>query len=107
MPGNRGVPAFASGRSIVVSSEFIRSEQKGEAVGCVIHEITHIAQNSDWGRGNRRRVPGWDAWGNQIESDAVWEKPAAAAPAADLFTPDSDDGGAKARSSDNLSGGEV
>jgi hypothetical protein len=59
MPGNRGVPAFAAGTNIVVSSEFIRSEQQGEAVGCVIHEIVHVAQASDWGRGRRARVPSW------------------------------------------------
>jgi N6-adenosine-specific RNA methylase IME4 len=35
----------------------------------------------------RRRMPGWDAWGNQIESDAVWT--AAAVPAGDdLFSRD-------------------
>lgn len=56
MPGNRGVPAYASGGNIVVSSDFLRSQEKGEAIGCVIHEIVHIAQTSDWGRG---RVPGW------------------------------------------------
>jgi hypothetical protein len=59
MPGNRGVPAYASGGNIVVSSGFLRSQEKGEAIGCVIHEIVHIAQTSDWGRGRRGRVPGW------------------------------------------------
>ena len=59
IPGNRGIPAFASGRNIVVSSEFLRSQEKGEAIGCVIHEIVHIAQTSDWGRGRRGRVPSW------------------------------------------------
>lgn len=59
IPGNRGIPAFASGGNIVVSSDFLRSEQKGEAVGCIIHEIVHIAQSSDWGRGKRRNVPSW------------------------------------------------
>lgn len=59
MPGNRGIPAYASGGNIVVSSEFLRSQQKGEAIGCVIHEIVHIAQSSDWGRGKRRNVPSW------------------------------------------------
>ncbi|MES2706812.1 MAG: basic secretory protein-like protein [Verrucomicrobiota bacterium] len=59
IPGNRGIPAYASGGNIVVSSEFLRSQQKGEAVGCVIHEIVHIAQSSDWPRGRRRNVPTW------------------------------------------------
>lgn len=60
MPGNRGVPAYASGGNIVVSSDFLRTQEKGEAVGCVIHEIVHIAQSSDWRRGGRRGlVPGW------------------------------------------------
>ena len=60
MPGNRGVPAYASGGNIVVSSDFLRTQEKGEAIGCVIHEIVHIAQTSDWGRGGRReRVPSW------------------------------------------------
>ncbi|RYD36340.1 MAG: hypothetical protein EOP86_06245 [Verrucomicrobiaceae bacterium] len=60
IPGNRGIPAYASGGNIVVSSEFLRSQQKGEAVGCVIHEIVHIAQTSDWGNRSRRRgVPSW------------------------------------------------
>ncbi len=60
VPGNRGIPAYASGGNIVVSSDFLRSEEKGEAIGCVIHEIVHIAQTCDWGRGGRRgRVPSW------------------------------------------------
>jgi hypothetical protein len=59
MPGNPGVPAYASGGNIVVSSGFLRSQEKGEAIGCVIHEIVHIAQTSDLGRGRRGRVPGW------------------------------------------------
>jgi hypothetical protein len=59
MPGNRGIPAYAAGGNIVVSSDFLRSQQKGEAVGCVIHEIVHIAQTSNWGRGRPGRVPSW------------------------------------------------
>lgn len=68
MPGNPSVPAYASGGNIVVSSDFLRSQQKGEAIGCVIHEIVHIAQTSDWrrgrsgpggGRGRVGRVPSW------------------------------------------------
>jgi len=58
VPGNRGIPAYASGGNIVVSSGFLRTQAKGEAVGCVIHEIVHIAQTSDWGPG-RGRVPSW------------------------------------------------
>jgi hypothetical protein len=59
VPGNRGIPAFAAGGNIVVSSDFLRSEAGGEAIGCVIHEIVHVAQTSHWGPQNHGRVPTW------------------------------------------------
>ena len=59
VPGNRGIPAYAVGGNIVVSSDFMRSEADREAIGCVIHEIVHVAHTSHWGPQNHGRVPTW------------------------------------------------
>jgi hypothetical protein len=58
MPGRDGIPGFASGDRIVVSSKFMRDQMRGEALGCLIHEMVHIIQ---FGAGQRahRSVPSW------------------------------------------------
>jgi hypothetical protein len=63
IPGNPGVPAYASGGGIVVSSDFMRSQKDGEAVGCIIHEMTHIVQSGTGGS----KAPGWS-----VEGVADW-----------------------------------
>ncbi|YCM42756.1 basic secretory protein-like protein [Verrucomicrobiaceae bacterium 227] len=45
LPENlRGVPAYASGDSVVFNADFMRREMAGEAVGAGIHEIVHVVQ---------------------------------------------------------------
>jgi hypothetical protein len=58
IPGRDGIPGFASGDRIVVSSRFMRDQMQGEALGCLIHEMVHIVQ---FGAGKRahRTVPVW------------------------------------------------
>lgn len=58
IPGRDGIPGFASGDRIVVSSKFMRDQMKGESLGCLIHEMVHIVQ---FGAGQRahRSVPVW------------------------------------------------
>ena len=58
IPGRDGIPGFASGDLIVVSSKFMRDQMKGESLGCLIHEMVHIVQ---FGAGQRahRSVPVW------------------------------------------------
>ena len=64
LPANlRGVPAYASGASVVFNSDFMRRELGGEAVGAGIHEIVHVVQfagRDENGRITRgRRLPTW------------------------------------------------
>ncbi|MGA0845069.1 MAG: basic secretory protein-like protein [Luteolibacter sp.] len=58
IPGVEGIPGFSSGNRIVVSSEFMRNQMHGEALGCLIHEMVHIVQ---FGSGQRphHSVPSW------------------------------------------------
>ncbi len=58
IPGRDGIPGFASGDKIVVSSKFMRDQMKGESLGCLIHEMVHIVQ---FGSGKRahRTAPVW------------------------------------------------
>lgn len=58
IPGHDGIPGFASGDRIVVSSKFMREQMEGEALGCLIHEMVHIVQ---FGAGQRahQSVPSW------------------------------------------------
>jgi hypothetical protein len=58
MPGRDGIPGFASGDRIVVSSRFMRDQKDREALGCLIHEMVHIVQ---FGAGQRahRSAPSW------------------------------------------------
>ncbi len=56
--GRDGIPAYASGPRMTVSSKFMRDHMKGEAVGCLIHEMVHVVQ---FGNGKRahRSAPSW------------------------------------------------
>ncbi|MEO5915238.1 MAG: basic secretory protein-like protein [Luteolibacter sp.] len=40
-----GVPAYAQGNQLSISTSFCRSQLQGEAKGCVIHEMVHVIQN--------------------------------------------------------------
>ncbi|GAA5122367.1 hypothetical protein JIN84_09885 [Luteolibacter yonseiensis] len=45
LPGHlKGVPAYASGNSVVFNINFMRAEKSGEAIGAGIHEIVHVVQ---------------------------------------------------------------
>ena len=51
-----GTPAYAAGNEICLNHPWIVSELRGEAVGSVVHEMTHVVQS--YGRGPKR-APGW------------------------------------------------
>lgn len=51
-----GTPAYATGNRLCFNVQWFRTQLKGEAKGCVVHELTHIVQR--YGRGNSR-CPGW------------------------------------------------
>lgn len=63
----QGVPAYASGNSVVFNTKFMRAQMSGEAVGAGIHEVVHVVQfggsreNQERGRGRGRtgRPPTW------------------------------------------------
>lgn len=65
LPGHlQGVPAYASGNSVVFNAKFMRDQQTGEAIGAGVHEIVHVVQfgggrkNQERNRG-RGRPPTW------------------------------------------------
>jgi hypothetical protein len=54
--------AFASGSRITANAAWVRRELDGEALGAIVHEAVHVAQQYGEGRrGNRdfKRPPGW------------------------------------------------
>jgi hypothetical protein len=66
MPGQlQGVPAYASGNSVVFNAKFMRDQQTGEAIGAGVHEIVHVVQfgggreNGGRNRGRGGRPPSW------------------------------------------------
>ncbi|MES2657405.1 MAG: basic secretory protein-like protein [Verrucomicrobiota bacterium] len=59
LPGHMsGVPAYASGTSVVFNTKFMRDQASGEAVGCGIHEVVHVVQFGGEREGERRRPRG-------------------------------------------------
>jgi hypothetical protein len=57
----KGVPAYAAGDRISLNAPWFRQNLKGEAKGCVVHEMTHVVQNywiADRVR-EAKRAPGW------------------------------------------------
>jgi Glycosyl hydrolases family 43/Peptidase of plants and bacteria len=58
MPGRDGIPGFASGNRIVVSSKFMRDQMQGESLGCLIHEMVHIVQFGS-GQHAHHSAPSW------------------------------------------------
>ncbi|MEI7912614.1 MAG: basic secretory protein-like protein [Verrucomicrobiota bacterium] len=56
-----GVPAYTAGNKISLNAPWIAGQLKGEAKGCVIHEMVHVVQG--YGRGPRGAkpafAPGW------------------------------------------------
>ncbi|BCX48855.1 conserved hypothetical protein [Haloferula helveola] len=66
LPQNlRGVPAYASGNSVVFNADFMRRQQTGEAIGAGVHEVVHVVQfggtreKSARQRGRANRPPSW------------------------------------------------
>ena len=65
LPGNlQGVPAYASGNSVVFNTNFMRAQKTGEAIGAGIHEVVHVVQfggsKEQETEGNRHpRPPSW------------------------------------------------
>ncbi len=57
-----GTPAYALGNKLSMNVPWFRSQLKGEAKGCVIHELVHIIQNY-WLAASTNpspsRTPGW------------------------------------------------
>jgi hypothetical protein len=57
-----GTPAYAAGNKLSMSAPWFRNQLKGEAMGCVIHELVHIVQNYWRARStnpNPSPTPGW------------------------------------------------
>lgn len=57
-----GTPAYAAGNKLSMSAPWFRTQLKGEAKGCVIHEMVHIVQNYWRARSTNPRpapTPGW------------------------------------------------
>jgi len=56
-----GVPAYTAGNKISLNTPWIAGQLKGEAKGCVIHEMVHVVQG--YGKGPRNAkpafAPGW------------------------------------------------
>ncbi|MFD0895692.1 hypothetical protein KBB96_01825 [Luteolibacter ambystomatis] len=52
----KGTPAWAAGTEISLNAPWFRNNLKGEARGCVVHEMVHIVQG--YGRG-KNPTPGW------------------------------------------------
>ncbi|MGC6564279.1 MAG: basic secretory protein-like protein [Akkermansiaceae bacterium] len=64
LPKNmKGVPAYASGASVVFNADFVRREIAGEAIGAGIHEIVHVVQFGGRDKNGRitrgKRLPTW------------------------------------------------
>lgn len=57
-----GTPAYAAGNKLSMSAPWFRTQLKGEAKGCVIHELVHIIQNYWRARATNPHpapTPGW------------------------------------------------
>ena len=53
-----GTPAYAGGGRVSLNIPWFHKQLKGEAKGCVIHELVHIVQQYGRGRG-KSQAPGW------------------------------------------------
>ena len=54
-----GTPAWAAGNEISLNHEWIAGQLKGEALGCVVHEMVHVVQAYRGGGRRGGRAPGW------------------------------------------------
>lgn len=57
-----GTPAYAAGNKLSMSAPWFRTQLKGEAKGCVIHELVHIIQQYGRARATNPHpspTPGW------------------------------------------------
>ncbi|MCF7730807.1 MAG: basic secretory family protein [Akkermansiaceae bacterium] len=53
-------PAYTSGTRVTCNADWQRQNLKGEAIGCVIHELVHVVQQYGAARRGRRvNQPGW------------------------------------------------
>ena len=64
LPGEKmeGVPAYARGATISLNASWFNREKNREAAGAVVHEMVHVVQAYQSGRGrgqNRQSPPGW------------------------------------------------
>jgi hypothetical protein len=60
LPGNaQGVPGYATGDRITLNASFLRDNQKGESIGCAVHEITHVVQTAGTPHPTVDRPPLW------------------------------------------------
>jgi hypothetical protein len=73
LPGHlQGVPAYASGNSVVFNSKFMRDQASGEAVGAGIHEVVHVVQfGGDQGDRPRRRGGRPPTWVTEGVADYI------------------------------------
>lgn len=55
--GMNGTPAYCIGEEIHLNRGWFAGQLGGEALGCVVHEMTHVVQQ--YGRGGRPAPPGW------------------------------------------------
>jgi hypothetical protein len=57
-----GIPAYAAGNKLSMNVQWFRTQLKGEAKGCVIHELVHIVQSYDRAAATNPKpseTPGW------------------------------------------------
>jgi len=56
-----GTPAYAAGTRLAFNIKFFRDQMKGEAKGCVIHEMVHIVQRYGGSKRGKeaKPTPGW------------------------------------------------
>lgn len=60
LPGSaKGVPGYATGNRVTLNAGFIRDNQKGEAIGCAVHEIVHVVQFAGSPFPKGKRPPSW------------------------------------------------
>lgn len=52
-----GTPAYVAGDKLSLNAGWFRRELKGEATGCVVHELVHVVQS--YGRAGKKSPPGW------------------------------------------------
>lgn len=69
----KGVPAYASGNSVVFNIGFMRAEKSGEAIGAGIHEVVHVVQfgGKREQAAERKRVKRPESWVTEGVADYI------------------------------------